>query len=63
MGWPVLAEHCAAQLAREEVLPVLVRVVSRKAPVWAEFPKLCPLCVGKGVFLSRVLVVQCQPLF
>lgn len=42
MGWPALAEHCATQLAKEEVSPVLVRVVSRKTPGQAEVLKLCP---------------------
>lgn len=47
MGWPVLAEHCAVQLAKEEALPGLVTVVSRKAPVRAKVPNSVPCVSGR----------------
>lgn len=52
-----------AELAKEEVSPAPVRAGSGKASVRTEFPKVCPLCLGKGVFFPRVSAVQCKPLF
>lgn len=43
----MLAVHCALQLAKQEASPVLVRVVSRKAPVWAKVPSSVPCVSGK----------------
>jgi len=63
MGQPALAEHHAARPAKEEASPELVRAVSRRAPVWAEVPKLWPLHLGRGVFRSRVSAAQREPLF
>lgn len=46
IGCSLLPEHCAVQLSKEEASPLLVRPVSRKAPVWAKVPNSVPSVSG-----------------
>lgn len=48
-------------LGREKALQMLIELRTTNLSVRAEVPKLCPLCLRKGMFLPTVLTVQSEP--